>query len=179
MKWACTQWLDAGVSLTAVCTCTVPRFHWGRAGMSVGPSKAALHRRELHWPLGAIQQNICTITDIVIYHRHHSSDPNIGGTVTFPGSVHWVLRNPDVGVSGLMLLFPGECGWMVVLYFFFFFCLQILGASGTAVIVYFKAFVSLSFVLHRDIECVSNEWKAHQNSMLVFLWDHFGVFLTD
>lgn len=121
MKWACTQWLDAGASLTAVCTCTVPRFHWGQAGMSVGPSKAALHRRELHWPLGAIQQNICTITDIVIYHRHHSSDPNIGGTVTSPGCVHWVLRNPDVGVSGLMLLFPGECGWMVVLYFFFSF----------------------------------------------------------
>lgn len=40
---------------------------------------------------------------------------------------------------------------------FFSFVPQILGASGTPVIVYFKAFVSLSFMLHCDIECVSDE----------------------
>lgn len=46
-------------------------------------------------------------------------------------------------------------GWFFSI--FFSFVLHILGASGTPVIVYFKAFVSLSFMLHRDTECVSNE----------------------
>jgi len=39
----------------------------------------------------------------------------------------------------------------------FSFVLQLLGASGIPVRVYFKAFVSLSFMLHCDIQCASNE----------------------
>lgn len=46
-------------------------------------------------------------------------------------------------------------GWLFSI--FSSFVLQIHGASGTPVIVYFKAFVSLSFVLHCDIERASNE----------------------
>lgn len=49
---------------------------------------------------------------------------------------------------------------MVVLSFLsfsFFLVLQLLRASGVPVSVYSKAFVSLSFMLHRDTECASNE----------------------
>lgn len=46
-------------------------------------------------------------------------------------------------------------GWLLSI--FFSFVLQILGASGTPVTVYFKVFVSLSFMLHCDIERASNE----------------------
>lgn len=46
-------------------------------------------------------------------------------------------------------------GWLFVI--FFSFVLQLLAASGIPVSVYFKAFVSLSFMLHRDIEHASNE----------------------
>ena len=42
-------------------------------------------------------------------------------------------------------------------FIFISFVLQQLRASGIPVGVYFKPFVSLSFMLHRDIECASNE----------------------
>lgn len=169
MKWACTQWLDAGVSLFScvyVHSPTLPQ----RTGRDVSGSLWCCSARRGVEPLTTGSRRAECLWC-------HSSDPNIRGTVTSPGCVHWVLRNPNVGVSGLMLLFPYVGGWLFSV--FFSFVPQILGASGTLVIVRFKAFVSLSFMLHCDIECVSNEWKAsikaHHNSMLVFLWDHFGV----
>lgn len=46
-------------------------------------------------------------------------------------------------------------GWLF--FILFSFVLQLLRPSGIPVSVYFKAFVSLSFMLHRDIERASNE----------------------
>lgn len=79
----------------------------GEGGMSVRPSKG--------W---SEPQN--TGSHTAEYLWCHRSDPNINGTVTSPGCVHLVSRNPGVRISRLTLLSSGECGWMVVLHFLFF-----------------------------------------------------------
>ena len=78
----------------------------------MGPSKGWSARREVE-PLNAGSQT-------AEYLRYRRSDPNVSGTVTSPGCVPQVSRNPGVGISGLTLLLSGECGWTVVLYFHFF-----------------------------------------------------------
>lgn len=124
----------------------------------------------LLWALGAIEQNICDVTALTPTSVGQS--PPLAVCTECWETQMW-------GCLGLFCCSQGNVGgWLFSI--FFSFVLQTLGASVTPVIVYFKGFVSLSFMLHRDTDCVSNEWKAsfkaHHNLMLVFLWDQLGFF---